>query len=122
MDQDLFVALFHPSDADSASPTEGHLGSFVQVTFALTRQGSQELADAIVHIMGYSVRFFRGRPVVNGLADGERAVAITVRFKERKTPQGTYDLVRGSGTADVTIHKNGKRRVVKDVPFIASAK
>jgi hypothetical protein len=27
--------------------------------------------------------------------------------------------VRGSGTADVTIHKNGKRRVVEDVPFIA---
>jgi hypothetical protein len=72
--------------------------------------------------MKYSVRFFRGRPVVDGLADGERAVAVTVRFKERKNPQGSYDLVRGSGTADVTINKNGKRRLVKDVPFIAGTK
>ena len=73
--------------------------------------------------MAYSVRILRGRPVVDGLAVGERAVAVTVRFKERKTPRGSYDLVSGSSTADVTIiDKNGKRRVVKDVPFIAGTK
>jgi hypothetical protein len=72
--------------------------------------------------MTYSVRIFRGRPVVDGLADGERAVAVTVKFKERRTPQGSYDLLPGSGTADVTIAKNSKRRVVKEVPFIAGTK
>ena len=60
--------------------------------------------------------------MVDGLEDGERAVSVTVRFTERKTPQGNYDLVRGSGTADVTIAKDGKRRVVKDVPFITGTK